>query len=152
MNKQDTASKLDELQAKHDKLFNQFLELRAQRRELKKALLTADADFGCECDSDYCHTEKYNEPISAGKTDRYCHDDQDAGFVSVYCVSGAIEVVIYRAVWSKFVEYDRKSLEAGQRWSTNIDEADSWYDQTNRIDVIGQADSVYNLDFKSWAA
>jgi hypothetical protein len=142
-------SRLDELQAKDEELINQLFELKLQRQEARKSLF---ADFGCECDSNACRTEKTNEPISAGETDSYCHDDQDFGSLSIHCISGDIEVVISRAVWSTFDEYDRKRLSAGQNWNRKIDEASSSYDQTNRVEVIGHANSTYNLDFKSWDA
>lgn len=150
MNKQEAVDRLRSVQAKSDELADQLFELRVARRAAKKVALAAD--FGCECDSNECHTEKPNEPIGAGETDSYCHDDQDAGKVSVFCVSGDIEIRISRAVWSEFEPFDSKRLTTGQSWNKDIPSASNWYDQTNRVEIIGHANSTYNLDFKSWDA
>lgn len=107
------------------------------------------ADLGAECDSDFCHTEKKNEPVNTGEVDRYAHDDQDVGIVSVTCLKGEIEVIISRAVWKTFDEYDRKKLKAGETWTKEIPSASSWYDQTNEVKIVGKQDSLYNLDFQS---
>lgn len=154
MSRDEIIKKLQELEQESDVLFQNYLKIRAARTRLKNGLREANSaaglDLGCECDNDYCHTEKNGEPISAGETDVYCHDDQDRGDVSVHCLVGTIEVIISTAIFSTFLEYDRKTLRAGDSWKRAISEQDGWYDQTNRVEVLGHANSTYNLDFKSW--
>jgi hypothetical protein len=146
------AEEMEALRARSDELESEARRIRAARKALRNLLLTPTlmADMGADCDADYCHTEKKNETISAGETDSYAHDDQDRGSVTVHCNLGEIEVVLSAAVWSTFEEIDRKRLRAGDTWQRDIPSKSGWYDQTNRVEVIGKADSNYNLDFSSW--
>jgi hypothetical protein len=142
--------KLAKLQKESDELHAKYLKLLAERQAAKDELKAAAPDLGCECDANYCHTEKKNEVITAGETDMFCHDDQDRGSVTIHCNSGEIEVIISTAIWSTFEELDRKRLRAGESWKRDIPEMSGWYDQTNRVEIVGKADSNYNLDFSSW--
>jgi hypothetical protein len=142
---------LEQLKNEADKVFEQYLKLREKRLDIKKSIR---ADLGCECDGCFCHTEKLNEVIVAGEADEYCHDDQDRGFVVVRCDEGEILVIISAAVWSTFDDIDSKVLTTGQQWQRNIPGQSSWYDQTNRVRIIGRgvsgSSNRYYLDFKSW--
>lgn len=142
-------AQLGELEHQADDLQRQFLELREKRYALRQ-LFARPEDLNADCDGNRCHSEKKNEVITAGETDVFVHDDQDRGSVIVYCISGEIEVIISTAVWSEFSEYDRKRLKADQSWKRDIGSQSSWFDQTNRVEIVGKADAVYNLDFTSW--
>jgi hypothetical protein len=141
-------SQLTALKEEADELERRLLKLKEARASLKTQI--GILDLGATCDADFCHDEKRDEPINLGETDEYVHDDQDRGSLSISCLTGDIEIVIYRAVWYDFEEYDRKRITAGQMWETNIEGASGLYDQTNRVQVIGHAESTYNMDFKSW--
>jgi hypothetical protein len=60
------------------------------------------------------------------------------------------QFIISAAVWNTFDEIDSKVLSTGQQWQRGIPGQSSWYDQTNRVRIVGRADSRYYLDFKSW--
>lgn len=145
---------LAELRSESEALTKRLLEIRklrsAARLDLHEHVISMAADMNCECDSNYCHTERSNEVIDAGELDSFCHDDQDRGTVSVFCVEGEVEVIISTAVWSTYEEYDRKTLRTGESWKRDITSQSSWYDQTNRIEIVGKVKSKYNLDFSSW--
>ena len=144
------AQELSKLEERSGSLEQQFHDLRDERYALRRQFTARAEDLGADCDANRCRSEKKNEPITAGETDLFVHDDQDRGSVTVFCHAGEIEVVISTAVWGSFNEYDRKRLGAGQTWKRDIGSQSSWYDQTNRVEVIGKADATYNLDFTSW--
>lgn len=143
------SEQFDALEARFAKVEEEYLDIRAERYALRKSASKTE-DLGADCDGNRCKSEKKNEPISAGETDLFVHDDQDRGSVTVFCQSGEIEVIISTAVWSTFNEYDRKRLSAGQTWKRDIASQHSWFDQTNKVEVVGKVDAVYNLDFTSW--
>lgn len=150
----DLEKQLTTLEKESESLGRRLLEIKKLRAEARAGLheytVLEAPDLNCECDANYCHTEKNNETISVGEVDAYCHDDQDRGTVSVHCLSGEIEVIISTAIWYTYEEYDRKTLRTGQTWVRNISSQSSWYDQTNRVEIVGKSNSTYNLDFSSW--
>lgn len=149
MNLDEAKAKMAKLKKQSDEIYQRYVEVREERAATKKAFRFSP-DLGCECDSDFCHTEKRNEVVNAGEKDYFCHDDQDRGSLSIYCNSGEIEVVISTAVWDTPERLDSKTLRTGESWSKDIPEQSSWYDQTNIVEIRGIVASNYNLDFKSW--
>ncbi len=148
--KEVLVNQFSSLQKKADDLFEQELEIKKLRSQLRKERKQILTDLNCSCDSDYCETILNNEGIGAGITKEYCHDDQDRSSLSINCLNGKIQIVTYRAVWWDYTEFSRKELSAGQTWTMEIPRQDPRYDQTNRVQVTGLEASSFNMSFRSW--
>lgn len=147
MSKQALAE-LKTLASQSEELFQKYLEIRAQRKAAKAKLA---ADMGCECDDDVCVTNHTNWTIKQNETQSCCHDDQDRGTVTVQCFTGKVQVRISVAVWDAYVVVKDTTVKPGGVFNYKIPEMDSWYDQTNRVEIIGKAvKSTYTLFFQSW--
>ena len=148
MESKDLQMQFESLEKESKELFTRYLDLRKRRNELKAA---ADIDMGCECDDDLCMTILENQVLNSNNSHTFCHDDQDTGSAEVKCTAGQIEVVTSAAVWDSYAEITRRVLNAGQFTIMNIPAMDSWYDQTNRVQIFSRANqSKYNIRFISF--
>jgi hypothetical protein len=148
MTKKEAIAELKALEKQSEELFAKYFDIRERR---KAARVEVMADMQCECDANSCTTSRSNETINEGELHSFCHDDQDGGSVYVYCVSGELDVIVSTAVWNTFSENANKTIKTKQYFKYNIPDMSSWYDQTNRVEIIGKAStSKYNLTFNSW--
>ena len=141
---EEIKKQLQALETEANRIKTEYYQLLKKRKDVFKVF-----DMGCNCEGN-CNTSPTMVPIGGGDEHSYCHDDADKAYVKVDCINGEIEVITSAAVWWTWSEIDRNTLVAGRTWYTEIPKQDSWYDQSNRVQIIGNMGSTYNLGFTSY--